>query len=205
MYININNCFFIDIIMEGGKNELKNALKNENPYDLTRLVPIEKEEEIKKSYSIITESDRDKLLAGYSEVDEIDWGNIDMNAHIRYLRKDGAFRRGGYVKGHWIGTYGPKKGRNCIQMINNLSGYNPKTWNVCVDDITTIWIREDSQKNIGNIGNTSSSSKANDQSESIEFLTNQMEQLKIDMTRINNEQKRIINLIKKLHGIKSRT
>jgi hypothetical protein len=185
--------------MEGGKKESK----NENIFDLTKLVPIEKEEEIKKSYAIITESDREKLLDGYSEVDESEWGGIGMNAHIRYLRKDGAFRRGGYVKGHWIGTYGPKKGKNCIQMINNLSGYKPAHWNVCVDDITTIWIREDAPKNINNINNIDSSS-INEQSEAIEFLTKQMEQLKIDMTRMNNEQKRIINLIKKLHGIKSR-
>jgi hypothetical protein len=183
--------------MEGMKKEST----NENIFDLTKLVPIEKEEEIKKSYAIITESDREKLLAGYSEVEESEWGSIVINAHIRYLRKDGAFRRGGYIKGHWIGTYGPKKGKNCIQMINNLSGYKPTNWNVCVDDITTIWIREDAPKNI----NIINSSSTNEQSESIEFLTKQMEQLKIDMTRMNNEQKRIINLIKKLHGIKNRT
>jgi hypothetical protein len=189
--------------MNGGKKESK----PENIFDLTKLIPIEKEEEIKKSYSVITEADREKLLAGYSEVDKNEWDTIAMNSHIRYLRKDGAFRRGGYVKGHWIGTYGPKKGKNCIQMINNLSGYKPTTWNVCVDDITTIWLREDAPKNIGdNIDNINglSTSTASEQSESIEFLTRQIEQLKIDMTRMNNEQKRIINLIKKLHGIKSR-
>jgi hypothetical protein len=187
----------------------KTEPKNENIFDLTKLIPIEKEEEIKKSYSVITESDREKLLAGYTELEESDWCNIAMHSHVRYLRKDGAFRRGGYVKGHWIGTYGPKKGKNCIQMINNLSGYKPTTWNVCVADIAKIWIREDAPKNIDNTGininNAHSSSTNNEQSESIEFLTKQMEQLKIDMTRMNNEQKRIINLIKKLHGIKSRT
>jgi hypothetical protein len=182
--------------------DIKKESKNNNIFDLTKLIPIEKEEEIKKNYAVITEADREKLLTGYIEVEESDWGSIAMNSHVRYLRKDGAFRRGGYVKGHWIGTYGPKQGKNCIQMINNLSGYKPTTWNICIADIASIWIREDAPKNLYNID---SSTTTNEQSESVEFLTNQVGQLKIDMTRMNNEQKRIINLIKKLHGIKSRT
>ena len=39
--------------------------------------------------------------------------------------------------------------------------------------------------------------------ETIQYLSKSLEQLKIDLLKMNNEQKRIINLIKKLHGIKS--
>ena len=39
--------------------------------------------------------------------------------------------------------------------------------------------------------------------ESVEYLIRTVDQLKIDISKINNEQIRIVNLIKKLHHIKS--
>jgi hypothetical protein len=43
----------------------------------------------------------------------------------------------------------------------------------------------------------------NTMQETIQYMSKSIEQLKIDVLKNNNEQKRIINLIKKLHGIKS--
>ena len=48
--------------------------------------------------------------------------------------------------------------------------------------------------------NTIQSSK-----ESIEYLTRTVDQLKIEIAKINNEQTRMVNLIKKLYNIKAST
>ena len=45
--------------------------------------------------------------------------------------------------------------------------------------------------------------KINKQQENMNYMAKCLEQSKVDILKINNEQKRIINLIKKLHGIKS--
>jgi len=41
--------------------------------------------------------DMDKLLEGYVEVKQADWHNLPRGSHIRYLRKDGQFKPGGYI------------------------------------------------------------------------------------------------------------
>jgi hypothetical protein len=192
----------------------KEETKKENIFDLSKLAPIELDHEIQKSSSIITIDDQVKLLVGFNELPKSDWGTLKMNDFVRYLRKDGSFRRGGYFKNAWAGTYGKNNGKECIQLSSSKS-FKGNTWSVCHDDIDKIWKNADTQIKGASVNNTSSNGQdpknidpeilenISKNQESVEYMTKSMEQIKIDILKINNEQKRIINLIKKLHGIRS--
>ena len=199
--------------MSTAKETKKEEIKKENIFDLSKLAPIELDHEIQKSSSIITIDDQVKLLVGFNELSKSDWGTLKMNDFVRYLRKDGSFRRGGYFKNSWAGTYGKNKGKECIQLSSSKS-FKGNTWSVCHDDIDKIWKNEDTQIKEPSINNTSGVLETKNidpeileniskNHESIEYMTKSMEQIKIDILKINNEQKRIINLIKKLHGIRN--
>ena len=95
--------------MEGGK-------KPENIFDLTAIVGIQKEEEIKKKSALITDDEQKALIRDYIEVNKDEWSIIPSNTHIRYLRKDGAFRRGGFIKNSWVGVNGASKDKKCLQL-----------------------------------------------------------------------------------------
>jgi hypothetical protein len=197
------------------KEEIKKKeTKKENIFDLSKLAPIELDHEIQKSSSIITIDEQVKLLVGFNELPKSDWGTLKMNDFIRYLRKDGSFRRGGYFKNAWSGTYGKNNGKECIQLSSSKS-FKGNTWSVCHDDIDKIWKNANTQIKGASVNNTSNNGQESKNidpeilknisknQESIEYMTKSMEQIKIDILKINNEQKRIINLIKKLHGIHS--
>jgi len=172
--------------------------KKENIFDLTKLAPIEINHEIQKASTIISVDEQTKLLQGFSEIHHDDWKNLKLYDYVRYLRKDGAFRRGGYFKNSWVGSYGKNKGNLCIQLASK-KNFNSATWVVCFNDIDKMWKNED-------INETHAEKKnnidTNEIQETIQFMSKAIEQLKIDLLKMNNEQKRIINLIKKLHGIK---
>jgi hypothetical protein len=191
----------------------KEEIKKENIFDLSKLAPIELDHEIQKSSSIITIDDQVKLLVGFNEMPKSDWGTLKMNDFVRYLRKDGSFRRGGYFKNAWTGTYGKNNGKECVQLSSSKS-FKGNTWSVCHDDIDKIWKNADTQIKGASVNNTSNNGQESKNidpeilenisknQESIEYMSKSMEQIKIDILKINNEQKRIINLIKKLHGIR---
>jgi hypothetical protein len=65
-----------------------------NEFDLSRLVSKNNDsnfEVVQKQY------DMSALLKGYKEVPQSEWHNFAKNTHIRYLRKDGLFKPGGYI------------------------------------------------------------------------------------------------------------
>lgn len=173
----------------------------ENIFDLSKLVGVRNEEQLKQKNNTITIDEQNKLLNGYVEVNTDDWDTIPKNTHVRYLRKDGNFRRGGFIKNMWVDAYSVHKGKKCIQLSASTQ-YNAAKWVVCHDDLDKIWKRIDSEKNISAPVDISG---IQTNAESIEYLTKSVEQLKINISRLNNEQTRIINLIKKLHNIKSKT
>jgi hypothetical protein len=172
---------------------MDNKIKKENMFDLTKLaISTEKQPEIKPSYEKkITLEEQTKLLKDYIELSKDKWSNINVGDHIRYLRKDGSFRRGGFFKSSWVVQQGKNEGKTFIQLSSSL--YNGKTWAVIDADLDKIYIKNNKQNLSTNIT----------KNESIEYLNKSVEQLKIDMLKCMNEQKRIINLIKKLHGIHS--
>jgi hypothetical protein len=170
----------------------------ENIYDLSNLNIINNDIEIKKENTKTL--DEKKLLKGYIEVPQNEWDTIVQGLHIRYLRKDGAFRRGGFVKNSWIGASGKYKDKKVLQLGNSMS-YKATKWTIVLDDINKIW------KNNNNIYTMPNDNKdtINLNKESITYLNNKVDQLIIDIAKINNEQQRLVNLIKKLHNIKPRS
>ena len=109
-----------------------------NIFDLTVLSGIQNEQELKKNINIVSLEDQAKLLTDYNAVNIADWTSIPKGDHIRYLRKDGSFRRGGFVLNVWVGTYGTSKDKTCIQLSSS-PYYKSTKWNVCIDDIDKIW------------------------------------------------------------------
>lgn len=185
--------------MEGGKKS-----DDTNIFDLTALVGVQNEQELKKTVNTVTINEQEKMLQNYEEVDSTEWAAIVPSTHVRYLRKDGAFRRGGFVKNSWVGLYGASKGKKCLQL-SSAQSYKSTKWTICLDDIDKIWqkklnIVDEGEKNtISPVLHTT----INANKESVEYLIRMVDQLKIDISKINNEQTRIVNLIKKLHHIKS--
>jgi hypothetical protein len=174
-----------------------------NIFDLSTLVDIQHEQELKKTTNTISIDEQTKMLQNYDEVERAEWAAILPSSHVRYLRNDGAFRRGGFVKNSWVGLYGSSKGKKCLQLSSSQS-YKSAKWTICLDDIEKIWKRSQSiQTGEKNIISPEVQTTIQANKESIEYLVRTVDQLKIDISKINNEQTRIINLIKKLHNIKS--
>lgn len=179
--------------------------KKENIYDLSKLVIMENEEELKKESTEITSIDQDKLLENYVEVASDGWEKIPKNTHIRYLRKDGNFRRGGFVKASWVSSYGKDKGKKSLQLSSNMS-YKSTKWTIVIDDIDKIWKKNISIDGSGvpdDYNDMKNMIKAN--AVAMEHLSKVVEQVKIDNTRLANDQTRTLNLIKRLHNIKKRS
>jgi len=178
---------------------MEGVKKPENIFDLTAIVGIQNEEEIKKKSALITEDEQKKLLIEYVEVNKEEWSAIPNNTHIRYLRKDGAFRRGGFIKNSWIGASGISKDKKCLQLAGTMN-FKASKWTICLDDIEKIWKKNRNEPDQKNIIDMQNIVKTN--AETNEYLVKSVEQLKIDVVHLSNEQKRIVNLIRKIHGIK---
>jgi hypothetical protein len=159
---------------------------DENIFDLSALVSIEKDIEVKK-YST-SEATQSNLLKQYNEVPQAEWRDITPGTHVRYLRKDGQFRKGGYVKNLWSAASGARKGEMLIQLGNNQS-FRAKKWQVFLDDIDKIWAKKYEREGV--VADT----------ETMDHLKKTVNQLKVDVAKLTNEQQRVVNLIKKLHGI----
>ena len=180
--------------------------KTENIFDLTKLAPVEAQQQIHKASKYISHEEQSKLLSNYAELDKDKWGSLKYGDHIRYLRCDGTFRRGGFYKSTGVGK-GARSGKPHIQLSPS---YNTSVniWTVYLCDIEKIWIKAVDKNILSNTGigageYANIKGTVSDQCEKIEYLTAGINQMKIDMLKLNNENKRIINLIKKLHGIRS--
>lgn len=175
---------------------MSNHKSNDNIFDLTKLTPYEVSHEIKHS-PLKEKTEIMKLIQGYKEVMPNEWDNLAVNDSIRYLRKDGTFRRGGLIRSRSTMAIGKHAGKSCFTLSAPI-GYKNTTWVVCYDDIDKIWVKIATE-------NTEVNNIIKSQQETITYLSKTVDQLKIDMAKLNNEQKRTINLIKKLHNIKTHT
>ena len=79
--------------------------------------------------------------------------------------------------------------------------YKAVKWSISFDNIDKIWKKKNNiySMPVDNKGVIDSNT------ESIEYLKTKLDQFSVDIAKINNEQQRIVNLIKKLHNIRSRS
>ena len=187
-------------------NEKINDRESDNIFDLTKLVSLENEEQVEIEKNIINEEEREKLLKNYTEVERGNWEQIQKNTHIRYLRNDGLFRRGGFIKNIWINSYGANQGNKCIQLASTMT-YKAQKWTVSINDINKIWKKNDNEL-LQTTDNTNLlTKKINLLSENVEknkdnvdYLLKVTEQLKVSLKQTQNDQQRIMNLVKQIHG-----
>lgn len=170
----------------------------ENIFDLHAIVPVVKEIETSTKSSIITSENQHKLLTDYIEVPREKWSSLPNRIHIRYLRKDGNFRRGGFIKNIWSNVKNDSTTAEFFQLSTTLS-YNSKNWKVPFSSIDKVWKTKKFNDGSEKIDQFSKTAESN--TEQIEYLNKTIDQLKIDVAKLSNEQTRVINLIKKLHHL----
>ena len=97
----------------------------------------------KKNKTLETE-DIKKLLVGYITVPRQNWVDIQTDTHIRYVKLDGSFVRGGFVVSQNI-----KNGKYFIYLTNNLyNSPNKKNWPVSFDNVSTIYKKIDKNNSV---------------------------------------------------------
>jgi len=195
-----------DIGADGGKKSDKADV--DNIFDLSKPASVDSSNKTVQSNTyqknnqknIVTNEEQEQLLENYEEVPRESWETLPVGIHIRYLRKDGTFRRGGYIISVVNIMSGVNKDNKMIQLASNNSPY-AKSWSTNLERVQKIW---KAKLNSDGGVNQINESVSKETKESIEYLTKNVDQIKIDIAKINNEQQRIVNLIKKLHNIKSR-
>ncbi len=124
-----------------------------NPFDLSQKSQTQQaarpaESKVPKKYpsTKYTSEQIRELLKGYMRVDAESWSDIPTNSHIRYIKKDGSFVRGGFVTNHWLN----KTGKKFIHVANgfnkNAQGY--KTWPVAHENVSQIYKKPAPNTNI---------------------------------------------------------
>jgi hypothetical protein len=101
---------------------------------------------IKKSTTTTNKSskysseDINKLLKGYKSVPIALWGELSYGTHMRYIRTDGRFVRGGFNSG-----YIESNGRKLVNIANgfnaSIKGYS--AWTIALNSIKTLYIKVD--------------------------------------------------------------
>jgi len=100
----------------------------DNIFDLSALAEPPNDVEVQPK-----QHDKAALLVGYDEVPRELWQSIAVNAQIRYLRKDGKFVPGGYVRGVFI------EGDHVSIHMAYGSGAGLREWRVSTAKILKIW------------------------------------------------------------------
>lgn len=87
-----------------------------------------------------------ELLVGYIEVRKDKWSDIPVGSHIRYVKKDGTFVRGGFVTNHWLN----KEGKQFIHIANNLKKNSPNyaTWPMAHESVARLFKKPDAKTGI---------------------------------------------------------
>lgn len=121
--------------------------------------------------------DKEKLLKDYIEVPYEQWAGIKKQSFIRYERKDGTFRKGGYVNSIWKSKSVGKSGTLYMKLSNR--PYRGAVWVLNLDEVTKIW-------------KSGVETPASNQEKEIAELKKTIESMK-------QKQKDIIAVIKRLH------
>jgi hypothetical protein len=86
-----------------------------------------------------TKGDIDKLLHGYVSIPQNTWAALDHGSHVRYVRLDGRFVRGGFVSG-----YSLQNGRRLLTLANgfNATSKGYSVWTIGLDSIKTLYVKK---------------------------------------------------------------
>jgi hypothetical protein len=139
----------------------------------------------------------DNLLEGYQIINPIYWDKIPYQSHIRYLRTDGKFIKGGFI----IAVVNDFDQNNAptlrFDLISNLNS-KPVKWSVYKGNIAKIWIKSDEavapQMSLP-------PTPIDKTKEELDYLKQSVDQMRQKMQQMENELIRTLRLIKKLHNI----
>ncbi len=163
----------------------------DNIFDLSKFVGASNDIETKPA----TQSDIDASLVGYEPVALSDWKNIPYGSYIRYVRKDGAFRRGGIVQGVWSNK--DSSGAEVIK-IDITAGFGAQTskWSITSNSVEKVWIK----RQVNQINHTASHglTDMSELREDIDFCKDSIKQLTKEMQKMQSDQVRITGLLKKI-------
>ena len=167
-------------------------------FDLKKLIPggVKPSAPYTHTYSAGVNSDSEKaaLLANYVPVDNENWEKIPPGTHIRYENSDGEFKRGGFIARHYVSAKEGTAGHKLIRM-RSTPGQGGKEWSIDLAKVSHIW------KNSKFEPKPSQSDVVGGIQTKTDSLAAQIEQLRVELAHLSNEQKRTIALIKKLHNI----
>lgn len=173
-------------------------MSKKNIFDLTKLIPhVNNDVEIKKQTNTfnngyvpkqISTEDQEKLLQGYSLVTEEEWDFLTNGVRIRYLKKDGQFRKGGILKGMWRGKNNNKVEKMYLTSVSN----PPINWSINMNNIDKIWKE--------NIESNTSNTEITDLEDRVEYLELSLEELKKQIQKLQNNNVEILKIVKKMYG-----
>ena len=90
----------------------------------------------KKTYS---QPQKDAMLEDYKLIPEDAWSNISKGTHIRYVKKDGTFVKGGFVVNHWVNETGQK----FIHLSNGfIQNRNYISWPMSHNNVSKVYAKE---------------------------------------------------------------
>ncbi len=163
----------------------------DNIFDLSKLVPQSSDIEVKHEQVELTDN--------YELVEKENWDKIPYKTYIRYLRKDGSLRKGGFVKAIWKTKDNSGHDTLKIDLVSGF-GFNGTEWSIYSTSVEKIWKRKENMTEIEQpiIRNT----EIEDMKEEIQYVKKSIDNIKKELQNIKNEQMRIVQLIKKLHNIK---
>lgn len=163
-------------------------------FNLSALIPKGPDQPYKFIPKSFSDSEISSLLNGYELVPENERNTLKTNIHIRYMKENGEFKKGGYVVNTYISNKPETKGNIMIRLKSSLAP-NAKEWTINLSKVSDVWrtTKFKPKKTIENISEDLKIAKDDTKS--------QIEQINIELFRLANENRRIIALIKKLHNI----
>lgn len=165
-------------------------------YDLSKLVSQNNDVEVKGALQSKTPPDPHE----YELVDRQNWEKIPKKTFIRYQKKDGAIPRGGFVRSIWRSS---DETDNVRIELSNGFGANSLSWNVFTKNLDKIWRKIHAEEEIEvEPEEIKLEVKIKELKKDVDFCRDSIEQIKIEIQKINNEQIRVVKLIKKLHNLK---
>jgi hypothetical protein len=165
----------------------------DNIFDLSKIAG--SSSDVEKKIPVITEKDIDKSLIGYELVVPDEWKRLQYGTLIRYLRKDGAFRKGGVVQG--VCEITDSSGENIVKIEMKPEYVSSMAkWAVTSSNIEKIWAKQQPKSSF-----ITPIHGLEDIKEDLEMCKNSIKQISKEIQKMHSEQMRIVNLIKKLHHI----